>query len=126
MHAHACRYTGSDLYYVTEKNCTSQPCNQLEFNCTKVNHDVPSPTPTTATDSVSKVIHSTIIIAKTDKLPVAQSENRDQTNIPSTLFLGTIIGLLSVLVLLLIAGCMWTCWIMKKKGIRLSIIDKYV
>ena len=126
MHAHACRYTGLDLYYVTEKSCTSQPCNQLEFNCTKVNHDVPSPTPTTATGTVSQVIHSTITIAKADKLPVAQSEGRDQANIPSTLILGTIIGLLSVLVLLLIAGWMWTCWIMKKKGIILSRIDKYV
>ena len=80
-----------------------------------MNHDAPSPTPTTATDTVSKVTHSTLIIAKADKLPVAQSENRDQTNIPSTLVLGTIIGLLSVLVLLLIPGWMWTCWIMKKR-----------
>lgn len=85
-----------------------------------MNHEDPSPvTRTTAT--VPQVIYSTTTTATVN----AQSIGRDQID-PSTLVLGTIIGLLCLLVLLLIAGWSWTCWILKKRAIRLPRTDKYV
>ncbi len=80
--------------------------------------------PSAVTATVPQIIDSTATMAITNKF-VAQSVGRDQID-PSTLVLGTIIGLLCLLVLLLIAGWSWTCWIMKKKAIRLPRTDKYV
>ena len=90
-------------------------CIWRNFGCNSLS---PSPTHTTITVTVSQIIYSTTTIAIANPLP--QSEGHADTNV---LALGTVIGLLIIVVLLLIAGWMWTCWNIKKKGIR---IDKYV
>ena len=112
------------IYYAIE-SCTSQSCDQLQFDCIKTSHgnnQVPSPTHTIAT--MFQDVYPTTTITIANKL-LAQSAGQDQTD-TSILALGTIIGLLSLVMLLLIAGWIWTYWIMKKRETVLSRTDKYV
>ena len=82
-----------------------------------MNNEDPSVTPVTLTiATMPQVTYSTTTVNKFLAQSVGQTD----------VVLGTIIGLLCLLVLMLIAGWSWTCWILKKRAIRLPRTDKYV
>ena len=85
------------------------------------NNNVPSPTRTIAT--MFQDVYPTKTIAIANKL-LAPLEGQGQTD-TSMLALGTTIVLLSLVVVFLITGWIWICWIMKKRK-TLPRTDKYV
>ena len=50
-------YSHYSMLYI--ESCTSQPCNQLQFNCIEMNHKDPSPVIRTTASTVYQVIYPT-------------------------------------------------------------------
>ena len=106
------------------ESCTSQSCDLPKFDCIWRDRGYKSfSSPTTMTTSQVIYPTTTVTLASDSKMspPVDNAKNHGLI-----VALGTIIGLLGLLVLLLITGWMWMYSIMKKRTTKSSTMNRFV